>query len=332
MKLARLIKPIPLDALSDDSIFALRVDVEKGQDFEELVDSVKRHGIIEPIVVRPLQYRSEFKNAKYEIVCGHRRYAACRRLSLTNIPSIVVNLDDKQALEIALTENIHRASLNPIEEAEALKRYVVNFGRGSITNLSKRLGKSDEYISHRLLLLGLPKVIIESIRRRQIKASLAVELVWLGESEKQIELAKEITKNNLSFRETRSAVKKLKRGEIQSAQDAVNEIVAKRNAECENNSMFQSESSDPWQKYSRVEDSSATDLELLNHSILILRSCLYGIDMLVNKTDDSPVKELLETERRTIHSSLDLVISAKINKMKGQDIREKIPTVSSIMR
>ncbi len=115
----------------------------------QLVESIREHGLLEPIVVRPVKGR-------FEVVAGNRRLKACKLLRHKRIRCMVLDLDDKSSFEIALTENIQRKTLDPIEEAVAFKRYCDELGWGGQSELAKKIGKSQEYISHRIALLDLP--------------------------------------------------------------------------------------------------------------------------------------------------------------------------------
>ena len=106
-------------------------------DLEQLIDSIKQKGLLQPILVRSSE-------VGYEIIAGHRRYESCKRLGWRKIICHILELGDKDAFEISLIENIQRASLNPLEEAEAYKRYVIDFGWGGITDLAHRIGKEHE--------------------------------------------------------------------------------------------------------------------------------------------------------------------------------------------
>ena len=132
------------------SQFAIRDKFQRSHlDCEALVNSIREHGLLQPILIRPLEHG-------FEIVAGHRRFQACRTLRWRFIPSKIRELSDKQAYEIQLTENIQRKSMDPIEEAEAFRRYVIDFGWGGVSELARKIGKSEEYVSHHMQLLKLP--------------------------------------------------------------------------------------------------------------------------------------------------------------------------------
>ena len=263
------------------------------------MESIRKHGLLQPLILRVS--RSDFENGRYKLVCGHRRYAACRALSFERIPSIVKELSESRTLEIALIENLQRQDLEPVEEAEAFKLYVLNFGRGSITSLSQKIGKSQEYVSHRLLLLGLPKILLERISRHLLKPGEATETVWLKDQKKQIELADEIISRKLSFRETRLAVKMMRRVTSLSAKSAVQTITLDPSFE---------EATPPVSKEKEMD--LEEELDTINRAILLLRSSLTGLDLLVDQTCCSELQSLLKHERTAVHSALDDLIKQKV--------------------
>src|ERR671920_947251 len=164
-------------------------------DCETLVNSIREHGILQPILIRPLEHG-------FEIVAGHRRFQACRTLRWRFISSKIRELSDKQAYEIQLTENIQRKSMDPIEEAEAFRRYVIDFGWGGVSELAKKIGMSEVYVSHRIQLLKLPDDIKEQIFNNSLNVSQAIEIVQIPH-DKQQRIASEVVNNNLTVRQIR---------------------------------------------------------------------------------------------------------------------------------
>lgn len=152
---------------------------------EELVASIMEMGLLEPIVVRPV-------DDVFEVVAGNRRFEACKRLKFRKVTCHVVELDDREAFEVSLTENVQRRSLNPVEEGQAFKKYVDDLGYGGISELAKRIGKSQSYVSRRIALLGLSDDLKESLVCRRITPSVANELLPL-DGESRTELAEFIT-------------------------------------------------------------------------------------------------------------------------------------------
>lgn len=188
---------------------------EVGQ-LEELMASILRRGLLEPIIVRP-------DGKGFEVVAGSRRLEACRRLKIRVVPCHVVDLCDRGAYEVSLTENIQRQTLSPLEEAEALKKYVDDFGYGGVSELARRIGKSQSYVSRRIALLNLPDDLREEIMRRRITPSAAVELSSLDEISKA-ELSQVITENGFS---RRSDVRRLVRHRRHNGRHEVDSVKEK---------------------------------------------------------------------------------------------------------
>jgi ParB family chromosome partitioning protein len=185
------------------SEFAVRDQFVKDRTADEtLTNSIREHGLLQPILVRPLSHG-------FEIVAGHRRFQTCRSLRWRYIPCKIREMTDKQAFEIQLTENIQRKSMDPIEEAEAFRRYVVDFGWGGVSELAKKIGKSEEYVSHRIQLLKLSPEIKEQIIRSKLNVSQALELTTIP-SDRQDEIVGYVMNNNPTvkqIREVKSLVK-----------------------------------------------------------------------------------------------------------------------------
>ena len=178
------------------SSFAVRDKFQKYcEEDESLIISIREHGLIQPILIRPLSHG-------FEIVAGHRRYQACKSLRWRFIPCKICEMTNKQAFEIQLSENIQRKSMDPIEEAEAFRRYVIDFGWGGVSDLAKKIGKSEEYVSHRIQLLKLSEETKRKIASNMLNVSKAIEISTIP-IEKQSEIVGEIIENNLSVKRIR---------------------------------------------------------------------------------------------------------------------------------
>jgi len=184
------------------SFFNLRV-ADRG--VGELAVSIRQHGLLHPIIVRP-------SAQVFELVAGHRRFEACRLLGWKKVPSLVKNVSDKEAYELSLTENVQRETLDPIEEAEAYGKYVDHFGWGSVSELAKKIGKSQEYVSHRMLLLRLPSEILEKVHTGELTSWQAQELVWLGDPSLVTKLGKSIITHKLTVNEIRDIRRNIRDG------------------------------------------------------------------------------------------------------------------------
>lgn len=185
------------------SQFAVRDKFQKmNAEIEALAASIREHGLLQPILIRPLDHG-------FEIVAGHRRFQACRSLRWRFISCKIREMSDKQAFEIQLTENVQRKSMDPIEEAEAFRRYVMELGWGGVSELGRKIGKSEEYVSHRLQLLKLPESIREQIAQNRLNVSQAIELTTLP-SARQSEVVGQVINQSLTvkqIREIKSAIK-----------------------------------------------------------------------------------------------------------------------------
>lgn len=177
------------------SQFSIRDKFNDYQEVVSLISSIKEHGLLQPILIRPYQNN-------FEIVAGHRRFYACKSLRWRHIPCKIREMNDKQAFEIQLTENIQRKSMSVLEEAEAFRKYVQDLGWGGVTELAKKIGKSEEYVSHRIQLLKLPQDIKEKIMLNKLSVSQALELTTLS-SGNILQFADHIIENELTVRQIR---------------------------------------------------------------------------------------------------------------------------------
>jgi ParB family transcriptional regulator, chromosome partitioning protein len=161
----------------------------------ELSRSIRKHGLLQPIIVRPI-------NRGFEIVAGHRRFQACKLLRWKTIPAMVKDVSDKDAFEIQLVENIQRKTLDPIEEAHAFKLYVKDYGWGGVTYLAETIMKSEQYVSSRIQLLKLPQNVMDKVKSGELKVSHAFEL--LGIEGKSLEnMSDDIIDKNMSVKDIR---------------------------------------------------------------------------------------------------------------------------------
>ena len=166
---------------------------------EELAASIIENGLIQHVILRKA-------DKGYEIVAGERRWRACRKAGLKEIPCIIREFTDEQNMLIAIIENMQREDLNPIEEAEGLNQMIVNFGMTQ-EQVSKSVGKSRPYITNALRLLKLPSEIREMLLANQLSAGHARAIAGIGDTEKQIQLAEYAIKEGLSVREIEKIIK-----------------------------------------------------------------------------------------------------------------------------
>ena len=165
----------------------------------ELSSSIKENGVIQPIAVRPNSYEP----GKYEIVAGERRWLAAQKAGLNEVPVIVLDIDDKKSLEIAIVENVQRQDLNAIEEAKGYQRLIKEFGYDH-EKISKFMSKSRSHISNTLRLLTLPQDILSMIEEGELTAGQARPLIGLPNAS---DIAENIVRKKISAREVESLTK-----------------------------------------------------------------------------------------------------------------------------
>tara|TARA_B100000745_G_scaffold39939_1_gene24426 strand:- start:984 stop:1829 length:846 start_codon:yes stop_codon:yes gene_type:complete len=172
------------------------------ENLEELTNSIREQGVIQPIVVRP----DKTNDGKYEIIAGERRWLASQNAGLHEVPVVILDVDDVKSLEFAIVENVQRQDLNPIEEAKGYQRLIDDFNYNQ-DKLSKFIGKSRSYIANSLRLLGLPAEVLVLVESGNLSAGHARSLIGLNNS---VEIAKKIIQKKLSVRQTEVFVKQFK--------------------------------------------------------------------------------------------------------------------------
>lgn len=171
----------------------------------ELTESIKEHGVIQPLIVRK-------NGGKYEIVAGERRWRAAKTAKLKTVPVIVREYDNAKMAEIALVENIQRHDLNAIEEAEGIKRLMNEFGFNQ-EQTAKKIGRSRTAVTNILRLLNLPASVREAVSRETLTMGQVRPLLSLENAQEQEKLARIIAEQGLSARAVEEIVKKIKNGE-----------------------------------------------------------------------------------------------------------------------
>ncbi len=172
------------------------------ESLEELTNSIKENGVIQPIIVRS----DKSLAGKFEIIAGERRWLASQNAGLNEIPVIILDIDDEKSLEFAIVENVQRQDLNAIEEAQGYQRLINEFSYNQ-EKLAKFIGKSRSYIANSLRLLGLPKEVISYVENEKISASHARSLIGLPNAAL---IAKKIAENKLSVRQSENLVRALR--------------------------------------------------------------------------------------------------------------------------
>jgi ParB family transcriptional regulator, chromosome partitioning protein len=268
---------IPIDDLDIRDIRVenpLRKDIG---DIEALSNSIDQLGLLQPIIVRP-------RDGSFVLVAGHRRLEACKKLRWRKIPCHIVELSDKAAFEVSLTENLDRKTLDLLEEGRAFQTYVAMSGWGGLTELSNRIGLSPSYISKRIALLSLPEEVIDQILRNRKIPSLAEELLTL-DADRQIEVARAIENQGLSTRDVRKLVKTI-------------------NHEKSVNSNGKSEN-----LWAAQDDRSKLVGHCIDLTITALRLALSRMDIALEKLDKEWIeKEMILQYRLTLHNQIDSLI------------------------
>jgi len=201
-ELARL----PLDLLQRGR-YQPRIDM-RPESLQELADSIRAQGVVQPIVVRPLVGAGEGATQRYEIIAGERRWRAAQIAGLADIPAVIRHVPDESAIAMALIENIQRENLNPLEEARALERLIAEFG---VTHqqAADAVGRSRAAVSNLLRLLELAPQVSELVEKRALEMGHARALLGLGQRRQQSEVAALVARKGLSVRETEALVRRL---------------------------------------------------------------------------------------------------------------------------
>jgi len=200
---------LPVDLLQRGR-YQPRVDM-RPETLQELADSIKAQGVVQPIVVRPLEVPGVGESQRYEIIAGERRWRAAQMAGLTEIPAVIRPIPDNAAIAVALIENIQRENLNPLEEARALDRLIREF---ELTHqeAADAVGRSRAGVTNLLRLLELPPEVSERVEKREIEMGHARALVSLASRKQQAEVAALIVNNGLSVRETEARVRRMQPG------------------------------------------------------------------------------------------------------------------------
>jgi ParB family chromosome partitioning protein len=173
----------------------------EGSDLNDLADSIKQHGILQPLIVtKSVKETDRGQEVEYQLVAGHRRLAAAKIACFPHVPVIVRDSTEQQKLELALVENIQRADLNAIDRAHAFKKLCEEFDL-THEEIARKVGKSREYVSNSIRLLGLPNNIQQSVRQGKISEGHARSIVGIKNPAAQRALFEEVLANNLSVRQ-----------------------------------------------------------------------------------------------------------------------------------
>ena len=193
--------PQPVEILSVIDINKIRLNPRQPrrlldeEKLDELTESLREHGMIEPVIVRPVD------GDAFELVAGERRFRAAVQAGFRSIPAVARVLNDRQSLEIALVENLQREDIKPLECAQAYRRLMDEFGQTQ-EQIAERVGKKRPTVANTLRLLNLPPQILESLERDEITEGHARALLSIAEPDKQIQVWEQVVKQGLSVRET----------------------------------------------------------------------------------------------------------------------------------
>ena len=164
------------------------------EELQALADSISEHGIIQPLTVR------ELNSGYYQIIAGERRWRAARLANLSDVPVVIIEADDKKAMELALIENLQRQDLNPVEEALGYKSLMEDYGMTQ-EDAAKRVGKSRPAVTNALRLLNLADEVLEKVRSGQLSAGHARAVLTIKNEKKQLAAAQKIIALGLSVRQ-----------------------------------------------------------------------------------------------------------------------------------
>jgi ParB family transcriptional regulator, chromosome partitioning protein len=216
--------------LAGDRLAALPVDLlQRGkyqprtdmrpESLGELADSIKARGLVQPILVRPLPRPNPTESQRYEIIAGERRWRAAQMAGLAEIPAVIRDVPDEDAVAMALIENIQRENLNPLEEARALLRLIEEFG---LTHqaAAEAVGRSRAAVSNLVRLMELTDEVKEMLEHRQIEMGHARAILGLATRRQQIEVAALVAKKSLSVRDTESLVRRIMNPKVAGSADA----------------------------------------------------------------------------------------------------------------
>ena len=197
---------IPVDLLQRGR-YQPRLDM-RPESLQELADSIRAQGVVQPIVVRPLAAPRSGEPERYEIIAGERRWRAAQMAGLHEVPSVIRRVNDEAAIAMSLIENIQRENLNPLEEARALDRLVREFEMTHQT-AADAVGRSRAAVSNLLRLLELADEVKSLVETRQLEMGHARALLGLTVARQQVEVAMLVAKKGLSVRETEALVRRM---------------------------------------------------------------------------------------------------------------------------
>jgi ParB family chromosome partitioning protein len=197
---------IPVDLLQRGR-YQPRLDM-RPESLQELADSIRAQGVVQPIIVRPVAAQRADEPVRYEIIAGERRWRAAQMAGLHEVPAVVRRVADGAAVAMSLIENIQRENLNPLEEARALDRLIREFEMTHQT-AADAVGRSRAAVSNLLRLLELPEETRQLVEHRQLEMGHARALLGLPAARQQVEVGALVARKGLSVRETEALVRRM---------------------------------------------------------------------------------------------------------------------------
>ena len=248
---------------------------------EELAESIKNVGLLQPIIVRLNDSHS------IELVAGYRRLNACKKIGWRKITCHIVELDDKTAFEVSLIENVQRQTLNPIEEGLAFRNYVNKFGWGGVSDLAEKISKSPGYVSKRIRLVELPESVKDLLSKCEISISAAEELLPVSSRDEKTKIAIVIKNKKLPLRKVRELIKK-------------------------NNSIVDESDSLSFGHYDDISYSKDRILKSVDKSIITLRIAVKKMGSIMEGVEDDWILYgILLYQRNILISQIDQLIKQK---------------------
>jgi len=252
------------------------------ENLDELAHSIKRIGLLQPIIVR-------IRNANFEIIAGNRRYEACRKLGVKKIRCHVVDLDDRAAFEVSLIENVHRHSLNPIEEGQAFKKYIHEFGWGGVSELAQKICKSPSYVTRRIKLVNLPRNILDLISQSGVNITTIEELFPIPDDNTRTMLTKLIHEKHLLSRTVRKLVKGITSKKVDI---------------------------DSFAQFTKIDDYDRL-CKSFDKAIIALRISVDRLTTVIEKVEDNWILyNVMVQHKRMLNDQVDLLIKQKIKYKK----------------
>ena len=275
----------------------------------ELAESIRQHGIIQPLVLRKVA-------DKYEIIAGERRYKAAYIAGLTKVPAVIINLNDNESAEVAIVENIQRRNLSPIEEAKSYKKLL---DRGYLTQdqLAGRMGKTQATISNKLRLLNLDEKVQDALLNNKISERHARSLLRVEDKEEQRKLLDEIINNRLNVRDTEELINR-KLGKVTDNFIPVNGL-SNLNQEKETNNV------EEFMEFPKFVQEPKIEEPKLQEPLLEQNSSESKVDVNDFFTTDLPKVEENKEERANFMNSLDDVEEIEtLPDFKEEEVKENV--------